>query len=403
MQRDLTLGTDDVYPRQRALFDAYVAYYTRRLKELYDRRGEKWNRDFSSPEAYERSVEPNREHFRQTLGGWPWERGPLGLEREPVAELPGFRVERVHYTVFEEVRTDALLLLPEGEGPFPAVLCQVGVNGAPETILGFTEISRDPDNAYHQVGRRLAGHGYAVIGTRMVTGVTPGVVRDQDHRAPHLMSEVQREVREYLLANYDKDVAKDFGAGTRSRIYLDRLCRMMGHNLLGTEMFALSRAVDVLEALPEVRSDRIGMYGLSQGGMSALWLPALEKRIIATVASASFNERYTKQVVSLPEQGPFVLGSSEDKFFDHMSEFADSDKASLIPPRAFCVESGRDDGAVFWKTADAAFAEIKAIYEKLGLPEKCELVRHEGGHELERVEDIADARVVKFLDRWLKT
>jgi dienelactone hydrolase len=402
MQDDLTLGVGDVYPRQRALFDAYVGYYLRTIRERYDRRGERWQRDFSGPEAYERSVEPNRRSFRESLGGWPWERAELGLGREPVAELPGFRVERLTYTLFEEVRTDALLLVPEGEGPWPAVLCQVGVNGAPETILGFTEISRDPDNAYHQIGRRLAGHGYAVIGTRMVTGVTPGVVRDQDHRAPHLMTEVQREVREYLLGKYDKDVAKDFAAGTRSRIYLDRLCRMIGHNLMGTEMFALSRAVDVLESLPEVRGERIGMYGLSQGGMSALWLPALEKRIIATVASASFNERHTKQVVSLPEQRPFVLTSSEDKIFAHMDEFADSDKASLICPRAFCVESGREDGSVFWKMADVAFAEVKAIYEKLGIGERCEIVRHEGGHELERVEDIADARVVKFLDRYLQ-
>jgi dienelactone hydrolase len=402
MQEDLTLGVDDVYPRQRALFDAYVDHYTRTLKRLYDARGQKWHRDFSSPEAYERSVEPNREHFRKSLGGWCWERVDPGLVREPVAELPGFRVERLSYTIFEEVRTDALLLVPEGRGPFPAVLCQVGVNGAPETILGFTEMSREADNAYHQVGRRLAGHGYAVLGTRMVTGVTPGVVRDADHRAPHLMTDVEKEVRDYLLENYDKDVAKDFSAGTRSRIYLDRLCRMMGHNLLGTEMFALSRAVDVLVSLPEVRSERIGMYGLSQGGMSALWLPALEKRIVAAVASASFNERFTKQVVQLPEQTPFVLTSSEDKIFAHMEEFADSDKASLICPRAFCVESGRGDGSVFWKTADVAFAEIKAIYERLGIGEKCVMVRHEGGHELERVENIADARCVQFLDRWLK-
>jgi len=136
--------------------------------------------------------------------------------------------------------------------------------------------------------------------------------------------------------------------------------------------------------------------------MSALWLPALEKRIIATVASASFNERYTKQVEALPQQRPFVLTSSEDKIFAHMDEFADSDKASLVCPRAFCVESGRDDGAVWWKTCEQAFNEVKAIYEKLGIGERCVLVQHEGGHELERVEDIAEARCVKFLDRWLK-
>ena len=399
---ELTFGAEDVYPRQRALFDRYEQYLLRTVKEKYEARGRFWKRDFSGKRVYERSVEPNRAHLRD-LCGWTWDRGDLGLEREHVADLGAFTVERAHYTVFDTVRTDALLLVPKGDGPFPAVLCQVGVNGAPETICAFTETSRQPDNAYHQIGRRLAEHGYVVLATRMVTGVTPGVVRDLDHRAPHLMSDTEREIRDYILERYDKDEGKKFAGFTRSRIYLDRLCRMTGGCLMGMEMFALSRGVDLLAGLPEVNADRIGMYGLSQGGMSALWLPALEKRIIASVASAYFNERYYKQVVPSEHYRPFLLTSSEDMIFPMLDEFSDSDLASLICPRAFGVEAGKQDGAVWWKHALIAFEEVKAIYERLGIGEKCRMFLHEGGHEPENLEDTGKIRCVQFLDRWLKT
>ena len=124
-------------------------------------------------------------------------------------------------------------------------------------------------------------------------------------------------------------------------------------------------------SLSFVKKDKIGMYGLSQGGQSALWLPALEKRIQATVASCFFNERFTKQVILTPETTPFLHTAEGDKIYPHLNEFADSDIASLICPRAFFVESGRNDDAVDWKMATKAFSEVQAIYTKLGIPEKC--------------------------------
>jgi dienelactone hydrolase len=398
----LTFGPNDIVPRQRALFDQYERYLREGVESAYARRGRFWNRDFSGPDAYERSVEPNRARFLASLGGWPWERTDLAVEREHLADLGPFRVERVRYTLFERIRTDALLLVPKADGPFPAVLCQIGVNGAPETVCGFTEIGRRPDNAYHRIGSRLAAHGYVVLATRMVSGVTPGTVRDQDHRAPHLMTPRQRDIRDWLLAHYGKEQAKDFNNATRARIYLDRLCRMLGGTLMGMEMFVLSRGVDLLSELAEVSPGRIGMYGLSQGGMSALWLPVLEKRIVVSVASAFFNERYHKQVVPSEHYQPFLLTSSEDKIFPHLHEFADSDLASLICPRAFAVEAGKQDGSVWWKLAERAFGEAEAIYERLGLGEKCGFFFHEGGHEVELEEETDTIRAVRFLDRWLR-
>jgi len=396
-------GPDDVYPRQRALFDQVERYLLARLRSLYDSRGRLWNRDFSSPAAYETSVEPNRQHFLSILGGWPWQREPLNPRRELIREFAKFRLERVSYRVFTGIETDALLLVPPGSGPFPAVLCQVGVNGSPERICGLVNDKvNDADLTYHRIGSRLAEHGYVVIATRMVTGFDPRMTRDLDHRAPHLMTGHEPEIRNYLLDAYGKDEAKKFASYTNARVHIDRLCRLAGGSIFGLEYFALSRGIDVLCDLPEVDAGRIGMYGLSQGGLSALWLPALDKRIQATAASAFFNERFTKQVVRTPNSGPFLFSSEEYHMLPMLAEFSDADIASLVCPRCFFVECGRKDDAVYFEQSLEAFAQVKAIYERLGIPDRCGHRLHEGGHETEPLDNVADIAAVKFLDRWLK-
>ena len=49
------------------------------------------------------------------------------------------------------------------------------------------------------------------------------------------------------------------------------------------------RAVDLLESLPEVDPDRIGVIGHSLGGHNALFVAAFDQRIRAVVSSCGFN------------------------------------------------------------------------------------------------------------------
>jgi len=399
-----SFGADDIYPRQRALFDQVQDYLMKRLRSLHDSRGRFWNRDYSSLDAYERSVEPNRQHFLSILGGWPWPREPLDLRRAVIREFDSFRLERASYRVFTGVQTDSLLLVPKGPGPFPAVLCQVGVNGSPERICGFDE-DRTGDATYHRIGARLVAHGYVVIAPRMITGFQQGLTRDLDHRAPHLLAGKEADVRQYLLDTYGKDEAKKFATYTQARVHIDRLCRLAGGSIYGLEMFALSRAVDVLCELARVGlvdGNGIGMYGLSQGGLSALWLAALDKRIKASVSSAFFNERFTKQVIRTEHNYPFLFSCEEYHMLPTLAEFSDADLASLVCPRCFFVECGRGDDAVYFEQSLAAFAQAKAVYDRLGIGDRCGQRLHEGVHETEPVESVGDIAAVRFLDRWLK-
>jgi hypothetical protein len=130
-----------------------------------------------------------------------------------------------------------------------------------------------------------------------------------------------------------------------------------------------------------VDSDRIGMYGLSQGGMSALYQPALDTRIKASVSSAYFNTRFVKLIGPGHRGTTFLDALEEDKFFsDVIRCFSDSDIASLIAPRAFAVEAGELDSSIDFEWSAKEFEPAKAHYEKLGIAERIEFIGHEFGH-----------------------
>lgn len=390
-------GPDDVYPRQRELFDQFEAYFKRKARELYDGRDQRWGRDFSSIDAYLASIEPMRAKYLAMMGGWHWDRGPLDLQREVVREFDDFTLERATYTLFDDVRTDGLLLMPKAPAPRPGLVVQVGVNGTPERICGFVE---EP-TIYKNIGARLAAHGYAVLGTRMVTGFDPKRTRDQDHRAHHLMNETEAEIRNYVLEKYGKDESKKWSPQTKARNYIDRGFRYFGWRLFTTEMFALSRGVDLLMGLDEVDAERVGFYGLSQGGMSALHMPAMDTRVAASVASASFNERFSKLIGGTPGYRPTLFYDEDAASFAKLTDFGDADVGSLICPRPFGIEAGVGDDAVDRSSAEAEYARLGSFYEKLGVADRFAVFRHDGGHEVEEADDVADIQFVKFLDRWL--
>ncbi len=348
---DFIIPADEIKQLRARLENNYDQYYSRRCSQSDEEIAQRWDRDFSALDTYEASVEENRQHFLQLMGGWPWPREDLNPRREQLYENDDLTVYRVFLHSFEDVETDCLLLVPQGiTQPRPAVLAQHGLGSTPALACGFVA----DEGLYHRFGQRLARLGYVVIAPRMIG--------PQDKRQP-----------------------------------LYRKAMLMGERLMGAEMFSLSRAVDYLQALDEVDAEHIGMYGLSQGGQSALWLPAVEKRIKVTIISAFFNLRWQKMVISGGENyTAYIDTDEEDKFFyGQLLEFSDSDIASLICPRCVFVEAGRDDKAVYQPMAAEEFGKLKRIYEKLGIGDRAQIELHDGGHE------INFAGAVEFLNRYL--
>jgi len=333
-----------VNPQQAAelherLYRHYDQYYSARCAQADAGIPSRWSRDFSSLAAYEASVAPNRADFLALLGGWPWERGELRPETIVLDQTEHYRVERVFLTPFADLRLDFFLLVPHNlSGPTPVVLAQHGLGSTPEDACGFSDDAAD--NCYHSFGSRLAELGYVVA-------------------APHMMG------------------------GADKRNWLQRKAMLVDEGLTGAEMFGLSRVIDYLQGLEFVDPGRIGFYGLSQGGMTAQFLPALDQRVQVTVVSGNFNWRYPKLVIPGEKYVAYICTNEEDKFFPgQLLEFSDSDLCSLICPRCVFIECGANDPVLHPDAAKVEYPKLQAIYEELGIPERVGIEVHPGGHEV---------------------
>src|SRR6266851_4646501 len=97
-------------------------FLTRETEASIARRARHWKRDYSSLEAYARSVEPNRQRLRRIIG--------VVDPREEIADLElivtvlqpaviargaGYQVLAVRWPVLKGVDAEGLLLQPEGK------------------------------------------------------------------------------------------------------------------------------------------------------------------------------------------------------------------------------------------------------------------------------------------------
>jgi dienelactone hydrolase len=342
----------DATEQSRQEHEAQFAQLERYLRAHIDaseqRRQQAWKRDFSSLEAYQRSVAPNRERFIAMLGGFPEPAQPTFRE-EPIGALGSHQASRVWVSLVDGVEAYGVVLRPAGAGPFPAVIAQHGLSGSPEWVCGLIE----PPDCHRHFAKTLADHGFLVF-------------------AP-------------LVIN-----------NTPNRVWLDRLATIVGRRLVGLEILKIKRVVDYLQNRPDVAPGRIGIYGLSQGGLTTLCAGAAEPRLAACVCSAYFNHRTNKLVNASEHYTPYIATDENDKFlFNQLNEFSDSDIAALICPRPFFVEAGNRDPAIWFRDAQAEFAKVCALYERLGIPERAEMEVFEGDHRINAEGSIG------FLKRWL--
>lgn len=336
--------------------DAYAAqleaYLRKILVEDYPARAAKaWHRDYSSIEAFLKSVEPNRERWRKVIK--PPTLAKTGqLERSSYEPLADVKAEWWRVPL-GDLAAEGIFAVPPRMSAgqrVPVVIVQHGIGSFPERTFGLN----DDGGAYHAYARELLKAGFAVI-------------------VPMNLRSVER----------------------RNRI--ERLCRLADLSLPGIELARMQRLLDEVLQEPRVDAERVGMWGLSLGGLATMfWMP-LEPRIKAGVCSGWFNHRRNKMVIPDKRYSCFLETKEEHAFFHGwLIESSDSDVVSLICPRPFQVQTGKGDRIAHWPMVQEEFEIARQPYDKLGIGDRIELDLRDCGHETHIESGL------RFLTKWLK-
>jgi len=121
---------------------------------------------------------------------------------------------------------------------------------------------------------------------------------------------------------------------------------------LATWAAALSRALDALEADPDVAGDRVAVTGFSRMGKAALWAGACDTRFAMVVSDASgcggaalSRRHYGETVRRITTHFPYWYAPGFARYGDNeaMLPFDQHGLLSLIAPRPLYVESGSED------------------------------------------------------------
>lgn len=305
-----------------------------------------WNRDFSSHEAYEKSVEPNRKRLAHILGLRDSRTAFAGLQLDGttatsslVGQTDRITIHAVSWPAFRDVTGTGLLLEPRGRDVVANVVAIPDSGQIPEQIAGLTH-GLTPELQY---ARRLAESGCRVV--------VPMLIDRQE--------KISRLTR---------------------REFLYRSAFELGRQLVGYEIQKTLAVVDWYKKSWPAKP--VGVIGWGEGGLITQYAAAVDTRIDAACVSGYFDSR--QNIWQEPiDRNVFAL----------LEQFGDAELASLIAPRSFIVDAARGPEATIpggrgapSRVVTPALGSVKQelaraerLIEKLDPPAKLQLV--EGGQK----------------------
>ena len=295
--------------------------------------------DTTSIENYQIATIPHRERLeRDVIGRFEIPRVPANARSRKWRETEKWTGFELEVDVFENIVAGGILLVPKDlkkEERRPLVVCVHGLEGRPEdTIL-------NDHPAYHDFAARLCERGFIVF------------------------------CPQQLYLGHD-----------RFRV-LQRLANPLGKTLFSIIIPQHRQFLSVLSDMPFVDRERIGFYGLSYGGKSAMRIPSVIEEYKAAICSADYNEWVLKNVS--PRDGFSYVWTPEYEIFEFnlARTFNYAEMAAMICPRPFMVERGHFDGVGIDRWVAFEYAPVRYLYAaKLGIPERTEIEWFVGPHTI---------------------
>ena len=296
--------------------------------------------DTTSLEGYQASTQRLRDYFwDEVIGRFP----PASVPANPRTRLAHGQPKWIGYEVvldvWPRVFAYGILLVPRdlqpGE-PRPVVVCQHGLEGRPQDVVGPAV-----EGPYQAFAAQLADRGFIVYAPQ-----NPYIGED------------------------------DFRV-------LQRMANPLGKSLFSVIVRQHERTLEWLSSLPFVDPERIGFYGLSYGGKTAMRVPALLPQYCLSICSGDFNEWVAKNA-SWDHPVSYMFTGEWEIFgeWDLGHKFNHAEMAYLIFPRPFMVERGHHDGVGIDEWVAAEYAKVRRLYAALGIPDRTEIEFFDGDHRI---------------------
>jgi hypothetical protein len=220
---------------------------------------------------------------------------PLDIKETGFLGMEGYTIRKITFQTLPGIHATANLFVPDGEGPFPAVIHMLG-HWNEGKIAPFPQ----------SVGHSLALNGYVVL------TIDPWGAGERS---------TNHGQYEYHGANLGASILN------------------LGESLMGIHIAENKRGIDLLESLAYVDPDKIGATGASGGGNQTMWLAAMDERVKAAVP-----------VVSVGTFESYIMGSNCicETMVDGLSFTEEAGILAMVAPRALAIYNGE-------KEANAAF------------------------------------------------
>lgn len=265
------------------LIDSCDAFLLQEIDRSVMRRNQFWDRDVSSPDAYNQSVQKNRDRLAHIIGLRDQRVSfthpeTLGI----IAQNSDYIVYAVRWPAFGQAHGEGLLVLPQNVVSKSAAVVIPDADHTPEAILGLTG---DLPLSL-QTARIFAEKGFRVLIPTLINRASPF----------------------HQLSN---------------REFLHRPAFELGRHIIGYEIQKVQAGIDWLI---QSGSEEIVVSGWGEGGLLALYAGAVDMRIDETHVGGYFGSR--QEIWQEP---------AYRNIFGLLEQFGDAEIASLIAPRKLVI------------------------------------------------------------------
>jgi dienelactone hydrolase len=291
-----------------------------------------------SAEKFIEGAKRFRERFRdEAMGRFDEPLLPFNARARVVKATEKWTAYDVVLDVYPELFAWGLLVLPKdlkaGERR-PVVVCQHGRNGLPRNLLDAHT------TGYRDVAAVLAERGFITF-------------------APHNLYRGEDRYR-----------------------WLCRKANTVKATLFSFIIASHDQILRWLETQPFVDSSRIGFYGLSYGGETAVRVPPLLEKYALSICSGDFNQ-WAHKVAATDQPFSFMRTIEWEMPYWNLGQTFDyAEMSYLMLPRPFMVERGHLDlvGRDQWVAHE--YAKVRWLYAQLGLADRTEISFFQGGHSM---------------------